>query len=95
MGKFVNELLTSYCWQMLPFACPLAFLVKSRQKTFVLMENFVDALSTSYCRGGVSPPPANFKIDLLKPPFLCKGGGFERQREDGGIFIVNAMYRRM
>ncbi len=58
------------------------------------MGNFVDVLSTSYCRGGVSPP-ANFKIDLLKPPLLCKGGGFERQREDGGIFIVNAMYRRM
>ena len=26
-----------------------------------------------------------------QPPLLCKGGGFVRLREDGGIKIVNAM----
>ena len=37
----------------------------------------------------------NELLTSLKPPLLCKGGGFERQREDGGIIIVNAMYRPM
>ena len=47
-------------------------------------------LPSPSANAATSPEGRGFKFViifrlLLKPPLLCKGGGFEHQREDGGI----------